>query len=154
MDGRWFPVSAGLLTFNHYQRLGSAVFLFLWFVHEERAPKNGAADTGAVRNGDLITYSQISAALEGIPIRTVERHVALLEREGYIRSETVGKKGKRYWVANPSAGRCYPPRLITTKMADHPMLTPQKWRIIRRMTPQKCGEHHHKNVVLIPTKMW
>lgn len=155
MDGRWFPVSAGLLTFNHYQRLGSAVFLFLWFVHEERAPKNGAADTGAVRNGDLITYSQISAALEGIPIRTVERHVALLEREGYIRSETVGKKGKRYWVANPIRWSLLSAKIDhhknggssdvdTTKVADHPENdTTKMWGA----SPQQCGVDTHKNVV-------
>lgn len=101
MTRSWFPISVGLLTRKHYERLGPAVFLFMWFVHEQRAPNNGENDTGIVHNGDLITYPQISAALGGIPIRTIEWHVALLEREKYIRSESVGKKGKRYWIANP-----------------------------------------------------
>jgi hypothetical protein len=54
-----------------------------------------------VRNGELITYPQISTAFAGMPRRTVERHIALLEREKYIRSEEVRGSGKRYWVANP-----------------------------------------------------
>jgi hypothetical protein len=96
----WFPVSAGLLTRKHYERLGAAWMEFLWFVHQQYAPKNGEVDTGVVRNGNLISYPEISAAL-GLPLRTVERHVALLEREGYMRSKHVNGKGKIYWVGNP-----------------------------------------------------
>ena len=96
----WFPVSAGLLTTEHYNRLGAAWMVFLWFVHQQYAPKNGEVDTGVVRNGNLISCPEISAAL-GLPLRTVERHVALLEREGYMRSKHLNGKGKIYWVANP-----------------------------------------------------
>jgi hypothetical protein len=60
-DRAWLHVSVGLLTFEHYERLGPAVLLFLWFVHEQRKPKDGEPDSGVVRNGELITYPQISA---------------------------------------------------------------------------------------------
>jgi len=70
----WFPVSAGLLTRKHYERLGAAWMEFLWFVHQQYAPKNGEVDTGVVRNGNLISYPEISAAL-GLPLRTVERQL-------------------------------------------------------------------------------
>lgn len=98
---RWFPVFSGLLTWKHYQRLGSAWMLFLWFIHQERKPQHGEQDDGAVRNGEPMSYQDISASLQGMPARTVEKHIAALEREGYIRSEYVRGHGKRYWVRKP-----------------------------------------------------
>ena len=70
-------------------------------IHEQRAPKDGEENTGAVRNGDPISYEGIGACLQGMPARTVEKHIAILEREGYIRSKYIGGRGKRYLVANP-----------------------------------------------------
>jgi DNA-binding transcriptional ArsR family regulator len=102
VNGRtWFPVSSGLLTWEHYQRIGSAWMVFEWMIHEQRAPKNGEENTGRVRDGEPISYDQISASLQGMPARTIEKHVAALEREHYIRSERVPRKGKRYFVTNP-----------------------------------------------------
>ncbi|HEX3319437.1 MAG TPA: hypothetical protein VHR84_01930 [Terriglobales bacterium] len=98
---RWFPVSSGLLTWEHYQRLGPAWLLFLWMIHEQRRPSNGEADTGAVNNGEPISYETISVRLQGMPARTIEKHVALLEREKYIRTEFVRTKGKKYFITNP-----------------------------------------------------
>ena len=84
-----------------------------------------------------------------------QRHVALLEREGYIRSETVGKKGKRYWVANPIRWSLLSAKIDhhknggssdvdTTNVADHPENdTTKMWGA----SPQKCGDDTHKNVV-------
>jgi DNA-binding transcriptional ArsR family regulator len=101
VNGRtWFPVSSGLLTWEHYQRIGSAWMVFEWMIHEQRAPRNGEENTGRVRDGEPISYEQISAALQGMPARTIEKHVAALEREDYIRSEYVSRKGKRYFVTN------------------------------------------------------
>jgi hypothetical protein len=101
VNGRtWFPVSSGLLTWEHYQRIGSAWMVFEWMIHEQRAPKNGEENTGRVRDGEPISYGQISASLQGMPARTIEKHVAALEREHYIRSECVSRKGKRYFVTN------------------------------------------------------
>jgi len=97
----WFPISSGLLTWDHYQRIGPAWMVFCWMIHEQRAPKDGEENTGAVRNGDPISYEGIGACLHGMPARTVEKHIAILEREGYIRSKYIGGRGKRYSVANP-----------------------------------------------------
>ena len=97
----WFPISSGLLTWEHYQRLGPAWMVFCWMIHEQRAPKDGGPNTGAVRNGIPISNHEISACLGGMPARTIERHIALLERERYIRSEHVRGRAKRYWVTNP-----------------------------------------------------
>jgi hypothetical protein len=101
VNGRtWFPVSSGLLTWEHYQRIGSAWMVFEWMIHEQRAPKNGEDNAGKVRDGEPVSYQQISASLKGMPARTIEKHVAALEREHYIRSEYVSRKGKRYFVTN------------------------------------------------------
>jgi len=37
----WFPISAGLLTFEHCRRIGPAWMVFLWLIHEQRLPKDG-----------------------------------------------------------------------------------------------------------------
>jgi hypothetical protein len=101
MNGRtWFPVSSGLLTWEHYQRIGPAWMVFEWMIHEQRAPRDGEENTGRVRDGEPISYEQISSSLQGMPTRTIEKHVAALERERYIRSEYVSRKGKRYFVTN------------------------------------------------------
>lgn len=146
----WFPVSAGLLTWDHFQRLGTAWMVFLWMIHQQRQPKNGEADTGAVHNGQPISYPEIGAALGGMPLRTVERHVTTLEREGYVRSKQIGGKGKSYWIANPirwtmtrngaeqpaKSGELFgnPPEVADSnppEVAGHPR--------------HKCGEAHHKS---------
>lgn len=97
----WFPISSGLLTWKHYQRIAAAWMIFLWMIHEQRAPKDGEPNDGAVRNGEPISYECIGACLYGMPGRTVERHVRVLEAEGYIRSESGRGRAKRYWVTNP-----------------------------------------------------
>ena len=98
----WFPISSGLLTPEHCEKIGPALCVFLWFVHHEYRPKHGRTPTGVVNDGWPITYDQIANDL-GISGRTVDRHVQRLERGGYIRSErsqTAGH-GVRYFVANP-----------------------------------------------------
>jgi hypothetical protein len=120
----WFPVSSGLLTWEHYQRISAAWMVFLWMIHEQRAPKNGEGDTGVVRDGEPISSEQIGASLGGMPIRTVERHLATLEHEKYIRAERLAH-GKRYYVANPlrwlmtSAKNGGSPATHPPEVADH-----------------------------------
>ena len=136
-DRHWFPVSAGLLTAEHYQRLGTALMLFLWFIHEERQPKDGEEDTGAVRNGEPISCPEISAAT-GLPVRTVERHMAILKRERYIRTEPVVGKGNLCWIANPIRWKMTskstgvrPPEVAATDKPTPPeaaVSDRQKWR--------------------------
>jgi hypothetical protein len=101
MNGRtWFPVSSGLLTPKHYQAIGSALWVFLWLIHHQYRPKNGETDTGVVNAGGPVTCAQIGLEL-GIPAETCRKHVAILERGEYVRSESVAGLGKRYFIVNP-----------------------------------------------------
>jgi hypothetical protein len=96
----WFPISSGLLSRDHHRRIGPSIWVFLWFIHHQYRPKDGEPDTGGVNGGHQISYEQIGADL-GIPTSTCEKHVRGLEREQYIRSESIRGLGKRYFVANP-----------------------------------------------------
>ena len=89
MNGRtWFPVSSGLLTWEHYRRIGSAWMVFEWMIHQQRAPREGEENTGRVRDGEPISYEQISSSLQGMPARTIEKHVESLLRKTGARSRT------------------------------------------------------------------
>jgi len=133
----WFPISTGLLTWEHYQRLGPAWMVFQWMIHEQRVPKDGEAP-GVVRDGAPISYEVIGRCLQGMPSRTVEKHVAVLEREGYIRSEYIRGHGKRYTIANPIRWSMALPRngefkghySASVGSSDSPEVgssTPQQW---------------------------
>jgi hypothetical protein len=101
MNGRtWFPVSSGLLTAEHSQKIGAALWVFLWMIHHQYRPKDGEPDSGTVNAGEPISYSEIGFDL-GIPASTIRKHIAVLITEEYVRSESVAGLGKRYFVANP-----------------------------------------------------
>jgi hypothetical protein len=135
----WFPISSGLLTWEHYQRLGSAWMVFCWMIHEQRAPKDGEANSGAVRNGLPISYEGIGVCLQGMPARTVERHVALLEHEGYIRSEYIRGHGKCYTVTKPIRWSMVLPRNGESNKPDSAEVGSGYSPEMGSSTPQKCG---------------
>jgi hypothetical protein len=130
---RWFPVSSGLLTWKHYQRLGPTLMLFLWMIHEERKPRCAKNDDGAVRNGQPISYEDIRISFQGMPVKTIERHIATLETEGYIRSEYVRGRGKRYWISKPIRWSILLPKnegsskVRGSDSSEMRSPTPQKW---------------------------
>ena len=75
-----FYVSDGLLTPGHCQRIGVAVWEFLWLIsHETR-------EEGKVLNGAPITIKRISTDL-GQAERTTRRNLDRLEAEKYIARE-------------------------------------------------------------------
>jgi hypothetical protein len=135
----WFPISAGLLTWEHYQRLGPAWMVFCWMIHEQRAPKGGEPNDGAIRNGEPISYEGIGGCLQGMPARTVERHIAILEREGYIRSEYIRGHGKRYTITNPIRWSMVLPRTGESVKGDSAEVGSGHSAEMGRSTPQKCG---------------
>jgi hypothetical protein len=101
MNGRtWFPVSSGILTPEHINRIGAAVWVFLWMVHHEHKPKGAKENIGLVNGGGALTCNRIGGDL-GIPAETCRRHLATLVSRGYIRAELLPGLGKRYYIANP-----------------------------------------------------
>jgi hypothetical protein len=103
VNGRtWFPVSSGLLTPEHINRIGasSPVWVFLWMVHHQHRPKDAKENTGLVNGGVPTTCNRIGTDL-GIPAETCRRHLATLESGGYIQSELMPGLGKRYYISKP-----------------------------------------------------
>jgi hypothetical protein len=86
----WLKLSAGLLEKKHREKIGPAVWEFLWLVSKQYPG-------GAVCRGETVTASRIASDL-GTPIATVRRSLTRLEQEQYIRSEAVSGKGNRYFI--------------------------------------------------------
>jgi len=71
-------VSTGLLTKEHHDRMGNAVWLFMWFL--DRTTKIDSDSMGWVLGGKPITYDEISF----LKRRTAKRYMATLKKEKYI----------------------------------------------------------------------
>lgn len=84
----WAPVWRGLVvdpSGKHYRRMGSALRLHLYFIlHADRATGRLRCKLGTV------------ARSTGVPVRTLQRWMACLRREGYI---TVQKTGRASLVS-------------------------------------------------------
>ena len=86
----WLKLSAGLLERKHREKIGPALWEFLWLVSKQYPG-------GAVCQGEPIAASRIASDL-GTAIANVRRGLNRLEREQYIRSEAVSGRGNRYFI--------------------------------------------------------
>jgi hypothetical protein len=86
----WLKLSAGLLERKHREKIGPALWEFLWLVSKQYPG-------GAVCQGEPIAASRIASDL-GTAIATVRRGLNRLEREQYIRCEAVSGRGNRYFI--------------------------------------------------------
>ena len=75
-----FPVSNGMLTAKHRKQMGSANWLFLWFIDRTTIEKAGV---GLVHGGTPIKLDLPAKAL-GLSTKTILRHLRRLERKKYI----------------------------------------------------------------------
>ncbi|ADU95315.1 hypothetical protein GYMC52_2949 [Geobacillus sp. Y412MC52] len=86
-DSFYFPVYTGLLTPEHRERIGPAIWEFLWLVSKVTKEVQEEGETlGIVLGGRPVKLAEIAAELGGSE-RTVKRNIARLKDEGYI--ETV-----------------------------------------------------------------
>jgi DNA-binding Lrp family transcriptional regulator len=80
----YFPVYSGLLTAQHREKIGPAIWEFLWFVSKVTREVQEEGETwGIVLGGRPVKLAEIAAELGGSE-RTVKRNVARLKEEGYI----------------------------------------------------------------------
>ncbi len=74
-----FPVSNGILTPKHRMQIGSANWLFLWFIDHTTIEKAGV---GLVHGGTPIKLELPAKAL-GLSTKSILRHLRRLERKRY-----------------------------------------------------------------------
>ncbi len=72
-----------LFEARHYERMGAAVWLYGWLVLRQTHQQ---ADVGWVLGGAPISYREIEEET-GFNVRTLERWMHTLRREGYIQTE-------------------------------------------------------------------
>jgi DNA-binding MarR family transcriptional regulator len=106
----YFPVYSGLLTAQHRERIGPAIWEFLWLISKVTKEIEEEGETwGIVLGGKPVKLAEIAAELGGSE-RTVKRNIARLKDEGYI--ETVRapygeiykvRKSKKFVHKNRSA---------------------------------------------------
>jgi hypothetical protein len=72
-----------LFEARHYERMGSAVWLYAWLVLRQT---HQSGDTGWVLGGSPVSYREIEEET-GFNIRTLERWMSTLRRYGYVQTE-------------------------------------------------------------------
>lgn len=83
-DKHYFPVHAGMLTEEHRERIGKAVWEFLWCLSKTTKETIEDGDrVGVVLGGKPITFKEVADEF-GISRSTVRRNFEILELENYI----------------------------------------------------------------------
>lgn len=95
--GFWIGAKGGLIDAKHFERMGSAVWMFLYLLL--RQTTLNPAGEGVVNYGHPLTLDTICSNTRGIPVRTIQRWIATLRRTGYIRTEIHSKHGITFWIA-------------------------------------------------------
>jgi hypothetical protein len=83
-DKHYFPVHAGMLTEEHRERIGKAIWEFLWCLSKTTKETIEDGDrVGVVLGGKPITFKEVADEF-GISRSTVRRNFEILELENYI----------------------------------------------------------------------
>jgi hypothetical protein len=93
--GNIIPVWNGLLESPHIERIGPALWLFLWLLDRQTDDVNGY-----VYGHRLILYSDIAASLHK-KAQTIGDHMRRLEHWRYVLLEHEGRKGTRIRINKP-----------------------------------------------------
>jgi DNA-binding transcriptional ArsR family regulator len=83
----YFPVYSGLLTAQHREKIGSAIWEFLWLISKVTKEIEEEGETwGIVLGGKPVKIAEIVADLGGNE-RNIRRNLAKLKEHGYIESK-------------------------------------------------------------------
>jgi len=93
----WIGAKGGLLDVKHVEKMGSAVWLFLYLLRNQTALN--AAGEGIANYGHPLTLKEIGTEFKGIPERTIRKWAARLRRAGYVRTENHSNRGLIFWIA-------------------------------------------------------
>ncbi len=78
----YITISNGLLKDGHRQRMGSAVWEFMWLI--DKVTKVNENGDGYVLGGKPIKLSELANEMR-VREATISEHLSILEKEGYIR---------------------------------------------------------------------
>jgi len=82
-DGDSYPIPVWNGIFDHYKRIGNAVWVFMWLI--DRIPKDGERDgVGNVLGGKPIKIPEIMDTVKGSTYKSVRDQLGTLEEQGYI----------------------------------------------------------------------
>ncbi|WP_339271687.1 hypothetical protein NYE54_09145 [Paenibacillus sp. FSL K6-1330] len=116
-----FPIYSGLLEPEHYKRIGSAIWLFLWCVSSTTAEREEEGTVwGIVLGNKPMKLFEISERF-GVNEKTVSRWLDTLENHQYIRV-TRAPRGLILWVRNSKKRtdkNVRSPGNEQTEMSDH-----------------------------------
>lgn len=86
-DNFFFPVFTGLLTEEHVEKIGPALWEFLWLIAKTTKETDENGETiGIVLGGRPIKNLEIAESL-GASLRSVERNISRLKKYGYINTK-------------------------------------------------------------------
>ncbi|WP_062052390.1 helix-turn-helix domain-containing protein [Bacillus sp. JCM 19034] len=80
-----FNTYSGLLTAEHYKRMGNAIWLFLWCISSTTKEIERDGETWGIVLGNKPHKTTEIAALFDVNVKTVERWIKRLSDEGYLR---------------------------------------------------------------------
>ena len=109
-DSFYFPVYTGLLTPEHRERIGPAIWEFLWLISKVTKEVQEEGETlGIVLGGRPVKLAEIADDL-GSSERSVRRNITHLKEQGYIESVRAPygeiyrvRKSKKFAYHNRSA---------------------------------------------------
>ncbi|MFC3883780.1 winged helix-turn-helix transcriptional regulator [Bacillus songklensis] len=95
----YFPIYSGLLTKEHREKIGPALWEFIWFISKTTKEIEEDDETwGIVLGGRPVKQSEIATEI-GISESTVKRNIARLKQHGYIEAKRA-PYGEIYRVKN------------------------------------------------------
>lgn len=95
----YFPIHSGLLSPEHREQIGAAIWEFIWFISKTTKEfQEGDERLGIVLGGKPIKYSEIADDL-GLGESTVKKHVNRLKKFKYIETKRA-PYGEIYYVKN------------------------------------------------------
>lgn len=81
-----FPTYSGLLNSEHYDKIGPALWLFLWFISSTTREIEKDGVSWGIVLGHKPLKAREMAAVFGVSEKTVRRWLELLENHDYIKA--------------------------------------------------------------------
>ncbi|MFC6546321.1 hypothetical protein [Cohnella cellulosilytica] len=145
-----FPMYSGLLEPGHYNKIGSAIWLFLWCVSATTAEKEKEGTVWGIVLGNKPIKREDLASQFGVAERTVQRWIDTLEQQGYIRITRAPygmiftvRKSKKF-VDRLDNNVQSPPRVDKNVQSE-----PQEWTEMSSLSSERADKNVHSNKDII-----